>query len=125
MKYSRFILGPELCWLLLYFLSLWISKSNVKPSFAFDKTIENSWFYVPLIALLFVGLFWIPGIEKKWFMIRFWISGLIMGHLVLEKLASSYSEQGPGIGTAYLLGIGMLVLVLILGSLAIAFLGHS
>lgn len=125
MKISKFLLGPELCWLVLYLSAIAVAKSNVKPNYSFDKVIENSWLYVPVIGLLFFALYWIPGVEKKWFLIRIWLSGLILGHLVLEKLASAYSEQGPGIGTAYLLGIGMQVLALIVGSIAVALFGHS
>ncbi|MFN0216098.1 MAG: hypothetical protein ACKVT2_17705 [Saprospiraceae bacterium] len=113
---TRFLLGPELFWLLLYAAAIFIGKANTPPSKGLDNFIENLWFWVPALSLLLFGLWWIPSVEKNWLLLRVWIIGLVGGHLVLEKALSAYSKQGPGIGMGYLAGLLLLILFLIAGS---------
>lgn len=119
MKLIKYLLGPELFWMILYVLSVGLSRSNKKFNYTFDGIIENSWFFVPLLSVLIFGLFWIPFVEKNWLLVRIWITGIIMGHFVLETLLSSYSQQGPGIGMGYLAGIILLFILLVVGSIIV------
>lgn len=119
MKMVKYLLGPELFWMILYVLSVGLARSNKKFNYTFDGIIENSWFFVPLLSVLIFGLFWMPSVDKNWLLLRIWISGFIMGHFVLEKLMSAYSQQGPGIGMGYLAGILLLFIILVLGSIIV------
>ncbi|MBK9014406.1 MAG: hypothetical protein IPM82_10120 [Saprospiraceae bacterium] len=56
-------------------------------------------------------------VEKRWLLLRVWVACVVGGHFVMEKVMSAYSEQGPGIGTAYIMGMGLLFFVLIGGSI--------
>lgn len=116
---TRYILGPELFWLLLYVSAGIIAKANIPPSKAMDDFIENLWFWIPAVSLLVFGLWWIPSVEKNWLLLRVWIVGLIGGHFVLEKALSAYSNQGPGIGMGYLAGLIFLFVLLVVGSIII------
>lgn len=119
MKVLKIVLGPELYWVLLYMLSIILAWSNKKSNYVYDGVIENVWFYVPLISVLIFGLYWIPFVEKNWLLARIWISGIIMGHLVLETTMKAYSSQGPGIGMGYLAGMLFLFFILVVGSIVV------
>jgi hypothetical protein len=119
MKVLKIVLGPELYWVLLYMLSIILAWSNKKSNNVYDGVIENVWFYVPLISVLIFGLYWIPFVEKNWLLARIWISGIIMGHLVLETTMKAYSSQGPGIGMGYLAGMLFLFFILVVGSIVV------
>lgn len=112
----RFVLGPEVFWFILYAAAALLGKLNQPPSRAMDDFIENLWFWIPVAGLLVFGLWWLPSVEKNWLLLRVWICGLIGGHLVLERALRSYSEQGPGIGTAYLVGLILQIILLAAGS---------
>jgi hypothetical protein len=119
MKILKIIIGPELCWMILYMFSVTLSWTNKKSNYAYDGIIENVWFYVPLLSILIFALFWIPFVEKNWLLARIWISGIIMGHVVLETTMKAYSNQGPGIGMGYLAGMLFLFIILVIGSIVV------
>ncbi len=115
----KYIIGPELLWLLAFGAAKLIAKANVPPSKAMDDFIEKSWFYVPLLVLFCFAMWWLPQVEKRWLLLRVWIACILGGHFVLEKIMSAYSTQGPGIGMGYLAGMLLLFFLLILGSIFI------
>lgn len=119
MKILKILLGPELWWLFLYALSYQLACANKKYNFVYDGIIENVWFYVPLLSALVFGLYWIPFVEKNWLLLRIWMSGIIMGHVVLENTMKAYSNQGPEIGMGYLAGMLFLFFVLVVGSIVV------
>ena len=119
MKVLKIVLGPELYWVLLYMLSIILAWANKRSNFVYDDIIENVWFYIPVISVMIFGLYWIPIVEKNWLLARIWISGIIMGHFVLETLLESYSQQGPGIGMGYLAGMLLLFFILLAGSIVV------
>jgi hypothetical protein len=115
----RYLLGPELYWLLIYGAATIVAKANVPPTKPVDNFIENCWFYIPLLVLLTFGLWWIPAVEKNWLLLRVWIACIIGGHLAIEKVISAYSSQGPGIGMGYLAGMIFVFVFLVAGSIFI------
>lgn len=115
----RYLFGPELFWILIYGLSNLLASANVPPRKGLDNFIENCWLYIPLLAALTFALWWVPAVEKNWLLLRVWIVGIIGGHYTMEKVMSAYSDQGPGIGTAYILGMICLFMVLLAGSIFI------
>lgn len=117
----RYLFGPEILWLIFYGIAALVAKANVPPSKSRDKFIENCWFWVPLMALLMFALWWLPPVEKRWLLLRMWIAGLIGGYYVLDRVMRAYSEQGPGIGTAYIMGMIFVFVALVAGSVAIRF----
>lgn len=119
MKILKILLGPELIWLILYALSSVLAWANKKSNFVYDGIIENAWFYIPLLSVLIFGLYWIPFVEKNWLLLRIWIVGIIIGHVVLETILNAYSTQGPGIGMGYLAGILLLFMTLVVGSIVV------
>jgi len=122
-RFLQLLIGPELLWAFYYLLVVLTIKVSGSPL----KTMDNFWerlaFFVPLVAApLVFGLYWVPGVERNWLLLRIWIAGLIGAHYVLEKGLGAYTEQGPGIGTAYIMGIIFVFVVLVAGSVVRLFL---
>ncbi len=82
-----------------------------------DGFLENLFLYVPVVAALLFGLWYIPAIEKNGLLLRVWIAGIFGAHYVLDKGLGAHSQQGPGIGTAYIVGILLVFFVLVCGSI--------
>jgi hypothetical protein len=116
---TRYLLGPELFWGLLYFAATLLAKANNPPVKSIDNIIEYLWFWIPVVSILVFGLWWIPSAEKNWLLLRVWIFGLLGGHLVLEKALSAYSTQGPGVGMGYLAGLIFVFVGLVAGTIFI------
>ena len=113
----RFLIGPELFWLLIYVAARLIGKANVPPTKAIDAFIENCYFWIPLLTVLVFALWYVPVVDKKWLLPRVWIVSLLGCHFALEKMLSYYSTQGPGIGMGYLAGMMLEFAVLVVGSI--------
>ena len=113
----RWLIGPELSWLLFYVLAQILAKANANPPHTLDKFLENLHLWVPLAILFTFGHWYIPAVEKSGLLLRIWIAGLIGGHLVLDAGLRGHSQQGPGIGTVYIVGWGTMLFALIIGSI--------
>ena len=118
-KHMKYLLGPEMIWLLLYASAVNITKSQILPPKTLDEFIANSWYWVPLIVLLSFSIYWMPFVGKNLLMLRVWVICLVFGHLLLEHLTSAYSQQGPGIGTTYIAGMLFTFIALIVGSIVV------
>lgn len=119
MRLLQLLIGPELFWLLLFAITSLLVKT-LAPSKSFDNFLENFYAYVPLVSVLVFALWYIPGIEKNWLLVRVWIAGVLGGHYVLEKGLEAYTTQGPGIGMGYLAGMLFLFVLLGVGSVFVA-----
>lgn len=113
----RWLFGPELFWafcLLLVVLVIKISRSPVKNM---DRVWIKLAFAVPFIAIpLTFALWFVPAVERDWLLLRVWVAGLFGAHFVLEKGLDAHSEQGPGVGTAYIFGMIFAIFMLIAGT---------
>ena len=113
----KYLIGPELFWLLLYLAGTIVARANAPPSKAMDGFIETCWLWIPVVSILVFSLWWMPSVEKNWLLLRVWIAGVVGGHLVMERVLRAYSEQGPGIGMGYLAGLMLQFLALVAGSI--------
>ena len=117
-KLLNFLLGPELLWIIFYLLVTIIIKATHSPIKSMDSFWVNMAFIVPLVLIpLTFGLYFIPGVIHKWLLLRIWVVGIIGGHYVLNRSLEVHSEGGPGVGTAYIMGMGMVFFALIAGSI--------
>jgi hypothetical protein len=117
-KISHILIGPEVLWLFFYLLVMLIIKMTSSPVKSMDHFWESTAYIVPLILIPLTFLcYYFPGVIRDWLLLRIWIAGLVGGHFVLDKSLNAYSEQGPGIGTAYLMGLIFVFVVLIAGSI--------
>ena len=117
-KVLHFLIGPELLWIFFYLLVGVIIKSTHSPVKSMDSFWVNTAYIIPLILIpLTFMLYFIPGVIRPWLILRIWIVGIVGGHYVLNRSLSAHSEQGPGVGTAYIMGMGLIFLMLVVGSI--------
>lgn len=117
--YSSLIFGPEIIWGLLYLLAIRLAKANAAPPHPLDNFMEKLYFWVPVAGLLTFSLWYFPGVEKNWLLLRVWLACMIGGHLVLDTSMKGYSKQGPGIGMGYLAGLILMFIALMAGTIFI------
>jgi hypothetical protein len=112
------LIGPETLWMIFYAIVVLVIKVTSSPVKSMDSFWSSMAYIVPfiLIPLTFL-LYYFPGVIKDWLLLRIWIVGLVGGHFILNKSMLAYSEQGSGIGTAYLMGLIFVIVGLIAGSI--------
>ncbi|MBK9335585.1 MAG: hypothetical protein IPM98_02925 [Lewinellaceae bacterium] len=116
----QLLIGPELLWLFYYLLIVLTIKVSGSPIKSMDNFWEKLIYVVPFIAVpLTFGLYWTPGVERSWLLLRIWVAALAGAHFVLEKGLGAYSEQGPGIGMGYLVGLMLALVFLVIGSIVV------
>jgi len=117
-KLINYLIGPEMLWILFYLIVLIIIKSTNSPVRSMDSFWENMGFIIPLICIpLTFALYFIPVIPHKWLLLRLWIAGIVGSHYVISKSLNAHSEGGPGVGTIYMMGMGIAFLVLIVSTI--------
>jgi hypothetical protein len=113
--------GPELLWMLFFLSVLWLIRLTGSPRKSMDRFWINLANFVPFIAIpLTFSLFYFPGIEHQWLLLRVWVAGVFGAHYVLDKGLNAYSNQGPGVGTAYIMGMIFTLVMLLAGSVFVA-----
>ncbi len=120
---TKYLIGPEIYWGLIYILTMLAIENNTPPYFKFDNELENAWYLVPSLALGTFCIYLWPEVEKNWLFVRIWISGLVMGHFILEAMTEAHSQQNVGIGMIYISGMIILIIALIAGSIGIVMSG--
>lgn len=117
----RFILGPELLWAFFYLSILGLIRFTRSPIKRMDTFWMTLMHFVPFIAIpLTFALYHFPGIEPNWLLLRIWIAGLLGAHFVLNRGLKAHSQQGPGVGTAYIAGMIFTIFMLLVGSVYVA-----
>jgi hypothetical protein len=117
-KLPQLLIGPELLWFFFYLIVLFVIKMTSSPIKSMDEFWVSTAYLIPLILIpLTFLLYYVPGVTRDWLLLRIWIVGIIGGHFVLNRSLLAHSEQGPGVGTAYMMGIILLIIALIAGSI--------
>ncbi len=114
----QLFLGPELFWVILYFIILVCIKSTGAPIKSMDSVWLSLAYIVPLLLIpMSFGFYYVPGAIRPWLLPRIIISCIIGSHLLLDQALKAHSEQGPGVGTAYIMGMILAFVVLFIGSI--------
>jgi hypothetical protein len=117
-KTSQILLGPELLWVLFYALIVLAIKVTGSPAKSMDPYWENLGWIVTLVFIpLTFALYWVPGVERSWLLLRVWIACVFGSNYVLEKGLGAHSEQGPGVGTIYIMVMILVLVLLVIGSI--------
>lgn len=115
---THFLVGPELLWVLYYIIIVVFTKLTHSPIKSMDSFWISMAYIIPWVFLpLSFMLYYVPGVIKSWLLLRLWIARMVGGHFVLSKALLAHSEQGPGVGTAYMMGMGFLFFALIAGTI--------
>jgi hypothetical protein len=114
----HFLIGPEALWLFFYIVVLSIIRITASPVKSMDSFWISLAYIIPLVLIpLTFGLYYVPGVIRDWLILRIWIVGIVGGHIVLNRSLMAHSEQGPGVGTAYIMGMGFMFFALIAGTI--------
>ena len=117
-KISALLIGPELLWMFFYLVVVMLIKVTSSPVKSMDNFwISTAWWFPLLLVTLTFLLYYVPGVIHDWLLLRIWLACLIGGHFVLNRSLLAHSEQGPGVGTAYMVGMILLFLPLIIGTI--------
>ncbi len=117
----RYVAGPELIWLLACLGAGYFKRANILREGYYNKFIENYAIWIPIFILtLSMMLFSFPAIPRKYLLLRICIAALIGTHFFLDTFLKAHTEGGPGVGTIYIVGIG-LILVAILVAVILKF----
>jgi hypothetical protein len=112
------LIGPELLWGFFYLVVLVIIKVTASPVKSMDDFWVSTAYLIPLILLpLTFLLYYVPGVIHDWMLLRIWIVGILGGHFVLNRSLNAHSVGGPGVGTAYMMGIIFIFIILVIGSI--------
>lgn len=111
------VLGPELFWLVVYAIFNLIARVSHSPQTKMNSFWESTWWWTPLILIpLSYMMYFIPGVPKQLLWLRYLIVGSIGLHFALNYALGLHTEQGPGIGTAYMVGMGIGIFILLIGT---------
>jgi hypothetical protein len=108
-KIAKYLLGPELGWMLVYGMGLLITSQNKPATEAGNEMLENIVAYVLIaaIAVSFLPLFWAGSPRGMWF-VRIGLAGMIGVFLISSELCESirYNDsRDSGVGTLFILVI--------------------
>ena len=116
-KFLNLLIRPELLCIIFYVIVTVIIKSTNSPIKSMDPYWENMGFVIPLVLIpLTFALYYVPGAIHKFLLLRIWIAGILGGHYVMDRSLNAHSEGGPGVGTIYIMGMGMVFFMLIAGT---------
>ena len=117
-KLTHFIPGPELLWILFYFVLIAIIKITHSPSESMNNIWINICYIYPFILIpLTFALYYFDPSPRSFLLLRIWLAAIIGGHFLIEKALDTHTTQGPGVGTAYIMG--MIYGFIILGILSV------
>lgn len=119
---ANFIVGPELLWLLLALFTRLTIYHSGPPKARLDAFWLRMNYIVPFCFIpLTFALHFCPLVSPHWLLLRIWAAGIVGGNYVLTKSLEAHSEKGPGVGTAYIMGMTFIFVVLLAGSLYVIF----
>lgn len=110
--------GPEVYWIAVYGLLRLVGKLTGSPNLKLNSFWEASWYWIPLVLVPASYLvYYITGVPRSFMWLRLLVFGLLGAHFTLSYTLGLHTEQGPGIGTAYILGLMFAFVVIIAGTI--------
>ncbi|MBA4853911.1 hypothetical protein [Emticicia sp. BO119] len=118
MKIVKYLIGPELLWLLVFIGIKYFGRYNISTQGKYNDSIENMAYVLPLVVILAcMSIYGIAVAPKEYLLIRIIIVSLIGSHFVFSYCAGSHTAGGPGAGMIYIAGICFTLLLLFIAGL--------
>jgi hypothetical protein len=122
---AAYAAGPELIWVLLFALTVLLVSRNQPPTYAGNQRLELVGWFLPWVGVVlsFVSLAWAPG-SPWWWLARILLAGAVGVVIVTGHLCGGIDYQdsrNSGVGTAYIVFIGLGFMALMSGSVIAAF----
>ena len=109
----KYLVGPEVLWLLAYFASKPLKKFNALHEGSYNQILESSATWLPAVLLMLsIGLFGIPFAGKKLLLLRIILVAIIATNFLLENILYAHTKGGPGVGTIYIVAYGILLIAI-------------
>lgn len=119
-RLASWVVGPELLWLFFYAALVFIAKATRSPVKSMDEHwVRLAWLVPFLLVPLGFGLFFPDFNVNSGLLLRLWIASAVGAHYVLDKGLGLHTEQGPGVGTAYIFGMLFVFVSLTAGSICV------
>ena len=113
MTLLKYLAGPEVLWLLAYFISKPLKRINALHEGSYNQLLESFATWLPAVLLvLSIGLFGIPFAGKKLLLLRIILVAIIGTNFLLNNILNAHTEGGPGVGTVYIVGYGILLVAI-------------
>lgn len=84
----RLLAGPELYWVIVYFIAVWFTRQNVPPTEAGSRFLEKLGWLIPLVAVPASFLLYAMPDRPRWLMTRLLLAAIVGVNLVSFKLIS-------------------------------------
>ena len=84
----RFLAGPELYWVVIYFITAWFTRRNLPPTEAGSRFLEKLGWLIPIIAVPASFLFYALPFPPRWLTVRLLFAAVIGVNVVSFKLIS-------------------------------------
>ena len=88
MKLTQHLVGPELYWILVYFITAWFTGRNAPPTEAGSRFLEKLGWLIPLVAVPISFLLYALPHPPKWLAVRLFLAALVGINVVSFKLIS-------------------------------------
>jgi hypothetical protein len=115
----KYILGPELLWLIAAGLMKWLGLRNVPPTEEGSQFLEQFWWWLAflVVPLTFV-VFAMPGPSRWWLLLRVAVAGLV-GMCWASYIVTGYIDyrdsRNSGVPMGWLLSTGLGWSILLVG----------
>lgn len=107
MNILKYLIGPELIWILACIWAGTVKKMNFARDGKYNTLIENWAMILPVIMIaITMLLFAIPVVPRKFLMLRISLVALIGTNFLMENILNAHTKGGPGVGTIYMVAYG-------------------
>jgi hypothetical protein len=118
MKALKYLIGPELIWLLAFIGIKYFGKYNISTHGKYNDLIENMAYLLPLVVVIAcMGTYGLSVVPKGYLLIRIIVASIIGSHFVFSHCADSHTAGGPGAGMIYIVGICFTIACLIVADI--------
>ncbi len=113
MALLKYIIGPEIIWILAAWWAGSFRQVNALRSGSYDAAIENYGMLLAAeITLACITLFLIPVVPRQYLMLRIVVISLIGSHFVLDDIVQAHTKGGPGAGMIYIAGFFLTIVAI-------------
>jgi hypothetical protein len=84
----RLLIGPELYWVVVYFITAWFTRRNLPPTEAGSRFLEKLGWLIPIIAVAASFLFYALPSPPRWLTVRLLLAAVIGVNVISFKLIS-------------------------------------
>lgn len=114
MKMLRYLIGPELIWLLAIVSMKYFGQYNIRTQGQYNNGLEKMAYILPILLIIAcMTIYKINIVPKQLLLLRLIIASIVGSHFIFSYCAAAHTVGGPGAGMIYILGLCFTVMCLI------------